>query len=778
MADSDANPERSPGDPQPSMPRTAGPSGLTSPDPETPADDPRSQGLVLESTRGYTAPAPAKDWHIDLRLEDLKLDPPKNRDSIGRLEHYEILGYVGRGAMGVVLKAFDEQLHRQVAIKVMSPELISRPTARERFFREARAAAGINHPNVVTIHAVSEHRGLPYLVMEFVGGMTLAERIHRQAPLPTHDILRLCVQIADGLSAAHRQGIIHRDVKPANIMLEDGLERVKITDFGLARVAMENSDLTSFGDMVGTPAFMSPEQVDGQTLDARSDLFSLGCVIYAMVAGKSPFRSGNALATARKVITDPHLSLREVSPNVPKYLVEITDRLLQKLPADRYESAEVLHQELTRRLAEEHLTADDSSMLLRMSRVLSPASAVKGRRAWLAVLVLLLVVVAGVQSVQFWKDRHRVSPEITTPSSVATNVPTVATPQVVTVAADGSADFRRVTDALRRVSPGGTVRVVDAARYDSAVRIDSAELFSNVTLEATAGATLFMAPKNGTAVLTIQETPGVKIRGFQLETSGHQRAVEVVGSCPGLLIEDCVLRTVTPPETTIGSVYLHAAAAGTKSAPIQLRNLRIEAGAVGIVVGGGMEESDPVSQIVIAECQIRGATRDYGIPIVFQTAASDVRVTRNRLSTGTIGINLAFSESQRATNVEITDNTFHNLGYFLGLPDALDQSVRLDSNLVVESNGPLSDGALASHTKLAEVRGWFHENWWERLPGVDEVPLREVMRMVTYVPLRSREWGSPEFLAPAKDAPPDLPGRFREQEPFRSSGVPSVGKQE
>src|SRR5205823_1838085 len=193
----------------------------------------------------------------------------------------------GRGAMGVLVRAYDTQLCRTVAIKLMSPQLMLNSHARERFFREARAAAGINHPNIVTIHAVSEHAGVPFLVMEFVGGRSLMDRIRSDAPLKPIDTLRISAQIASGLAAAHQQGVIHRDIKPANIMLEDSIERVKITDFGLARVSMEQSDLTSQGVVVGTPAYMSPEQVNGEPLDSRSDLFSLGCVMYAMTAGYS-----------------------------------------------------------------------------------------------------------------------------------------------------------------------------------------------------------------------------------------------------------------------------------------------------------------------------------------------------------------------------------------------------------------------------------------------------------------------------------------------------------
>jgi hypothetical protein len=595
--------------------------------------------------------------------------------------------------------------------------------------------------------------------------------------LATHDILRICVQIADGLAAAHDQGIIHRDVKPANILLEAGLERVKITDFGLARVALENSDLTSFGDMVGTPAFMSPEQVDGHSLDARSDLFSLGCVIYAMVTGHSPFRAGNALATARKVTAEPHRSLCEVNANLPKYLAEITDKLLKKQPAERYASAKSLQQELTRRLADLQLKIEDSSVLLRLPGRESAPSSARGHRGWWAILFLLFVVIGTVESYRLWwsggDGTRREQPGANGQPAVGT--PAKA-PLVLTVAADGSADFRNLTDAFRRVLPGGTIRVMDAARYESPLRIDSAELFQNLTLEATAGATLATnvggAEGAGAPVLTIKETPGVRIRGFTFEVVKRQHAVELSGACPGLVIEDCVLRTQTPRESELAMIYLHGAAAGEAAAPLELRNLRIEAGGVGIVVGGHDEPTE-VRHVRISGCQIRGADRDYGIPLIFLTALRDVVVTRNLLSTGTTGVSLALSDAQRAVAVEVSDNTFHNVGQFVTLDGTPDQGLRFVSNLILES-----DGLSRLNGNVADIREWFEGNWWERSVGNDEDVIGQVAKVVADVPLRSREWGVPDFLAPATNAPPDLPGRFGQREP--SSGTPAAnpGKKE
>ena len=236
-----------------------------------------------------------KDDPVEISTLDIGFLLPTNDPQVlGRVGDCNVLGPLGRGGMGVVFKAFDTTLHRMVAIKVLSPQLVTSPEAKRRFLREARSAAAVNHPNVVVIHAVGEQAGTPYLVMEFVAGRTLHARIRSGRPFDLSSLVRIGAQIADGLAAAHRQGVVHRDIKPRNIMLEDGVERVKITDFGLALAALDGSQITSVNRVVGTPAYMSPEQVQGTRVDRRSDLFSLGCVLHTMVTGRSPFHGAHA----------------------------------------------------------------------------------------------------------------------------------------------------------------------------------------------------------------------------------------------------------------------------------------------------------------------------------------------------------------------------------------------------------------------------------------------------------------------------------------------------
>ncbi len=269
---------------------------------------------------------------------------------LGTIGPYEVSEVVGRGGMGVVLCGHDTRLHRVVAIKVLAPQLASNPSAHRRFLREAQAAAAVSHPHVVTIHAVNEQDGTPYLVMEYIAGQSLQQKIDARGPLEVREILRIGSQIAFGLAAAHAQGLIHRDVKPANILLENGVQRVKITDFGLARAA-DDVSCTQTGQIAGTPQYMSPEQAAGEPIDHRSDLFSLGSVLYAMCTGRPAFRADSALAVLRRVCEGTPRAIREVNPDIPDWLVGIIEKLMAKRPANRFQSAEEVGELLERCLA-------------------------------------------------------------------------------------------------------------------------------------------------------------------------------------------------------------------------------------------------------------------------------------------------------------------------------------------------------------------------------------------------------------------------------------------
>jgi hypothetical protein len=266
------------------------------------------------------------------------LRPSEDPHVLGMLGDYEVQEVIGQGGMGVVLKAFEPALHRLVAIKVMAAAVAGSVTARQRFTREARAAAAVCHEHVVPVHGVHEQDGLPYLVMQYVAGESLQERLDRAGPLELPEIVRIGLQTASGLAAAHAQGLIHRDIKPANLLLENGLAKVKITDFGLARTTDEVG-LTQNGVVAGTPEYMAPEQAAAQPIDHRADLFSLGSVLYAMCAGRPPFRGATAMAVLFQVGHETPTPLRAINPDVPVWLESLVQRLLAKDPADRIQSA-------------------------------------------------------------------------------------------------------------------------------------------------------------------------------------------------------------------------------------------------------------------------------------------------------------------------------------------------------------------------------------------------------------------------------------------------------
>ncbi len=285
-----------------------------------------------------TKPASNSD---SLQIEQVlaQLGPTDDPESLGRIGGYEVTGVIGSGGMGVVLKAHDRSLDRVVAVKVMAPHLAASGSARQRFAREAKAAAAVLHPNVIAIHGVSNDQSLPYLVMPYVRGASLQKRIDAEGPLATIDILRIGSQVAAGLAAAHEQGLVHRDIKPANILLEQGVERVAITDFGLARAA-DDASMTRSGVIAGTPQYMSPEQARGEPIDARSDLFSLGSLLYAMCTGHSPFRAETSYGVLHRITHDAPRAIRELNPNIPEWLERIVLKLLSKSREDRFGSAE------------------------------------------------------------------------------------------------------------------------------------------------------------------------------------------------------------------------------------------------------------------------------------------------------------------------------------------------------------------------------------------------------------------------------------------------------
>ncbi|MCB9953976.1 MAG: serine/threonine protein kinase [Planctomycetaceae bacterium] len=346
------------------------------------------------------------------------LDPPTRPGWLGRIAHFEIESILGQGAFGIVAKAYDEKLHRVVAIKMLMPDLAMTSPPRQRFLREARAAAAMTHENIVAIYDTHEDP-IPYLVMEFVPGPTLQKRMDETGPIEVAEVLRIGQQIASGLAAAHAVNLIHRDIKPSNILLASGpSDRVKISDFGLAR-AVDDASMTRSGMIAGTPMYMAPEQARGETLDHRADLFSLGSVLYQMASGRPPFRAINTIAVLKRVCEDTPRPLDDVIPETPSWLQSIIFRLLEKSREDRFQSAQEVADLLARCQRELEHSGKVISIAPSVSTASSDTPTIETKKsAWpkllwtvLSTLVVLMATIIGPKLTRWFESPNLTIPE-------------------------------------------------------------------------------------------------------------------------------------------------------------------------------------------------------------------------------------------------------------------------------------------------------------------------------------------------------------------------------
>jgi serine/threonine protein kinase len=336
----------------------------------------------------------------------VELSPRRPEDVVAAL-NYRIRGKLGQGGGGVVYLAEDTRLERTVVLKFLTEELVADEVARRRFLREARLASSLDHPNICTIYEINETGGLHFIVMQYAEGETLKQFINGR-PLDTDAALAIAVQITDAIRSAHEQGIVHRDIKPGNIVITRK-GQVKVLDFGLAkpiaspagRTAREATELTRQGAQLGTPAYMSPEQARGLAVDHRSDIFSLGVVLYEMVTGRSPFKGRNKtpVDVMYSVLHDHPRSVSDINERVGDELRAIIERAMEKDPARRYQTAAELLEDL-RRLKQDSLSAIESEVARKSSwgrrPLFSVASKPVSRRAAIAAVVALVAVATSV----------------------------------------------------------------------------------------------------------------------------------------------------------------------------------------------------------------------------------------------------------------------------------------------------------------------------------------------------------------------------------------------
>ncbi|MFO0958885.1 MAG: protein kinase [Isosphaeraceae bacterium] len=460
-------------------------------------------------------------------------------DSLGRIGHYEVLQVLGQGAFGIVFRAFDDMLHRAVAVKVLSSELAATSPARRRFLREARSSAQVRHENVVQVYEVGE-RPLPYLVMELIPGETLQQRLDRAGPLDVPEVLRIGRQVAEGLAAAHALDLIHRDIKPGNVLLEGGTHRVKITDFGLARAA-DDASISQSGIIAGTPMYMAPEQARGDRIDQRADLFSLGSVLYTMVTGRQPFRASGTLAVLKRVAEGTPRPIREIIPETPQWLCDIIAKLHAKRADDRFQSAREVADLLGRCLAEIPLPGaiPDLSGLVSASSATAPpgldppeaapATASRPPRSrphrWVAAAVVLAAVSGGFGLAE----------------------------------ATGTSDVRGTL--IRLFSPEGTL-VVEVDDPGVVVSIDGSELVISGAgvqeIRLKPGAHTVQARKAGKSVPVIPELVTVARNGRQIVRVSREAR-------PGEATPAPAAAAVEPPDAALAAARATDAAAWERS---------------------------------------------------------------------------------------------------------------------------------------------------------------------------------------------------------------------
>ena len=397
------------------------------------------------------------------------LGPASRAGFIGSLKGIDLRRVLGRGGMGVVYEGYDPALDRKVAVKLLSTYLSRDPESRERFLREGRAAAAITHENVVAVHAIDSSGEVPFMVLQFVEGESLADVLKREGALPADRAAIFGVAVARGLAAAHAKGLIHRDVKPANVLIEAGTGVVRLTDFGLAKVA-GTPTLTGAGVVAGTAAYMSPEQAKGRPLDARTDLFSLGAMLYQMVAGRTPFADESPFVVMHKICQEPAPPL---PTTVPEWFRAIVFRLLEKDPKRRFAAAADVAEALDRKAA--------------------PAAPVTKRRAWVFPAACAAVVVVAVALFQM--PRKDKSPGDPPPEPGKAPGVVVEGPRdggVIELTGDGPHTLPEVGNGRSltvRAAPGSRPRVVVGDRGNPVADVMNGDLtLEGLVLDATAAA--------------------------------------------------------------------------------------------------------------------------------------------------------------------------------------------------------------------------------------------------------------------------------------------------
>lgn len=341
----------------------------------TPEDTSGEGGIDLDTSQPAGAPVATQTLPGPART----VEP-----AVRQVGRYLIGERLGRGGMATVFRAHDPQINRDVAIKFLHAALCEDDEYHARFLREARAAGGLSHPNIVTVHDVGEIDGRPYMAMELLDGQPLSDEMANGKRMPVRDVLVMTIQVARALAYAHKRGIVHRDIKPGNLMRVKGTQTIKVTDFGIAHMESAGAEhRTRVGDILGTPQYMSPEQAQGDKLDGRSDLFSTGILLYQMLTGQRPFLGDSLVALAVKIAKEDPIPIEKQRPDLPASLRRVVERCLAKAPDRRFQTGDELSEALGRVLAE----IDENEQQKSRARI------VPLRVKWAAMMALIVAVV-------------------------------------------------------------------------------------------------------------------------------------------------------------------------------------------------------------------------------------------------------------------------------------------------------------------------------------------------------------------------------------------------
>ncbi len=623
------------------------------------------------------------------------------------LADYIINQPLSQGGMGIVYSATDRRTGEVVAIKLIAPHLSNDATFRKRFIREVEAVCSIQGPYIIPVRGVYESGDSMYLVMQYLSGGNLESWIRHHPDRTIEWAVSIARQVAQGLQTAHQSGVIHRDIKPSNIFLNETGTHAWIGDFGLAWLRDTVEHLTNTGHPIGTPTYMSPEQVRGERVDHRSDLFSLGCLIYAMISGRSPFHSENVVTAAWKVTGDAPPRLIDVAKQTPPGLSAIVERLLDKNREARFQSAA----DVDRALSCCQESSNALTLLDHVAVAIAEPTAV--RRRYLAAILLIPATVVAL-AIQFGNRRPNVDPATDSDSraSIAPFVPTesavdsippiaesptILVPQIGqpgthqwTVASNGRADFQSIVEALKQAGPGDEILVTDDGEYDGSVVIDEPVRLRQIRLYSPKHATLKNTRPGGRiATVSIEGTRDVRIEGFHIRGGDEHHAVQLKGDLAGTELFDLVISQ--PAGGTWANVMICRECRGTYDKPVVLRLCQIFTEKYGVFCGRDDVESAIEAQNIFFDGnQFQG----HGTHLALMHAVINVRIEHNVFFDGkAVEINLQGSSASDA--ISICNNTFFRVTGWIGFgPDRNDYKGRVSNNLIVSAAFPEWTGNL------------------------------------------------------------------------------------